>query len=164
MFSLIPWKKKNGGGQLDVWRDRAEEVYPLARFRNEFESLLDRFWNDWGALNRWDNGFMNGMTFRDNLEDMPNEYVFQAELPGFAQDEIDVNVSGNALMIRAEHKDEEQVKQGASYRHGVYQRSFTLPYGVDAAHIDARYHNGVLEVHLPKTEQAKGKRIPVNAM
>jgi HSP20 family protein len=162
MFSLIPWKKKNNnGGNVSVWQDRPDDFPPLARFRNEFESLLDRFWNDWDVLSRWEHGFP--MKFREDLEDKPNEYVFQAELPGFEPDEIDVKVSGQSLSVRAEHKQQDQGREGQSYRYGVYQRCFTLPQGVDESKIDARYHNGVLEVHLPKTEQAQGKRIPVHA-
>lgn len=160
MFSLVPWKKRNGGN-VKVWSDRGEDFYPMARFRNEFESLWDRFFNDWGrSMSRWDDDFSFGMP--GSLEDKPNEYVFQAELPGFEPDEIDVKVSGNTLSVRAEHKDEQQGKEGASYHYGSFQRYFTIPPGVDEEKIDARYHSGVLKLHLPKTEQAMGKRIPVN--
>jgi HSP20 family protein len=163
MFSLIPWKKRSSGGNVKVWRDREDEFYPMVRFRNEFESLWDRFWNDWSrGLSRWEDDFHVG--FDGGLQNKPNEYVFQAELPGFEPDEIDVKVSGNTLTVRAEHKDEEQGKDGGSYRCGSYQRYFTLPHGVDEQKIDARYHSGVLEVHLPRSEQAQGKRITVNAV
>ena len=43
----------------------------------------------------------------------------------------------------------------------TFRRHFTLPHGVNGQKIDARYRSGVLEVQLPKTEQAKGKRVPV---
>jgi HSP20 family molecular chaperone IbpA len=115
MFNMIPWKKKSNGGKVSVWRDQPE-YYPLSQFRNEFESLFDRFWNDWGALTRWEDDWRP--SFRDELEDNANDYVFHVELPGFDQDEIEVN---------------------------------------------ARYRNGVLEIRLPKTEQSRGKRIPVSA-
>jgi HSP20 family protein len=159
MFSLIPWKKRNQGGNVKVWRDREDEFYPMTRFRNEFESLWDRFVKDWS---RWEDNLPMG--FDGGLLDRPNEYLFQAELPGFEPDEIDVKVSGNTLCVRAEHKDETDDKEGATYRYGTYQRYFTLPSGVDQEKIEARYHSGVLEVHLPKNEKAQGKRIPVNAV
>jgi len=67
------------------------------------------------------------------------------------------------LEVKAEHKEETKGKESSSCRYGSFRRQFTLPHGVDEQKIDARYHNGVLEVHLPKTEEAKGKRIPVIA-
>ena len=90
--------------------------------------------------------------------------MFHADLPGFEPGDFDVKLSGNSLTVRAEHRhQQEDEKSGASYHYGSYSRTVTLPHGVDQDKIDARYHSGVLEVHLPKTEQARGKRIEVNA-
>ena len=160
MFSLIPWKKKHIGGRINVWQDRPSEFYPMTRFGSGFNSLLDQFWDD-GDMMPWGEQFER--TFRDGFEDKPNEYVFQAELPGFEPEAIDVKVSGNSLSVRAEHKDEAKGQEGEAYRYGMYQRSFALPADVDGANIEASYHNGLLKVRLPKMEQAKGKRITVNA-
>jgi HSP20 family protein len=159
MFNLIPWKKKSDG-KLGLWREDAQYA-PLAQFRSEFDSLMDRFWSDWGAMKGWGGDWRVG--FRDDWQDTPSEYVFHAELPGFEEDEIDVKVSGNSMSVHAEHKEENRGEESSSFRYGAYHRAFTLPYGVDEEKIDARYRNGILEVHLPKTEQAKGKRIPVIA-
>lgn len=87
-----------------------------------------------------------------------------AELPGFEPKDFDVKVSGNMLTVRGEHRHEEKEKGSSRARYGQFCRTFTLPYGVDEQKIDARYHSGVLEIHLPKTEQAQGKRIPVQAV
>ncbi len=172
MFNLIPWKKRNNGGAISVRRaepSREDTGYhPMARFRDEFDMLMNRFFEDrwfgsramqslpsWWDSTRfdWDLGW----------EDKENEFVFHAELPGFEPDDFEVKVSGNLLTVQAEHKDEKKEKNGgSSYRYGSFSRTFTLPHGVAEDKIDARYHSGVLEVHLPKTEQAKGKRIPVN--
>ena len=74
-----------------------------------------------------------------------------------------MNVSGNTLTIRAEHRDEHSKKGTHSYRYGKFSRTFTLPSGVNTDAINACYHSGVLHVELPKTEQGRGKRIPVRA-
>jgi HSP20 family protein len=158
MFNLIPWKKRSNGGNVSVRHDD-DISYPMSRLRSDFDALWKRFEEDWNrGLTSW--GGTGFGRWNSDLEDKENEYLFHAELPGFDADEIDVKVSGNTLTVRAEHKEEEQDK---GYRYGSFQRYFTLPHGVDEGQIDARYHNGVLEVHLPKTEQAKGKRIPVTA-
>jgi HSP20 family protein len=159
MFSLIPWKKSPSKA-LKVRPEREEEFFPLARMRDEFDALWSRFLGDWGrGLSPRDDGSRFGL--HGGLEDKENEYVLCAELPGLEPGDIEVKVSGNTLTVCAEHKEAKQDQEGAGYRYGSFHQHFTLPYGVDDQKIDARYRNGVLEVHLPKTEQAKGKRIPV---
>ena len=51
----------------------------------------------------------------------------------------------------------------SGYQYGRFHETFTLPQGVMSDQIDARYHNGVLELHLPKSEEAKAKRIAVKS-
>jgi len=171
MLNLIPWKKR--GNSIRV--RHSEPTRPenegdmIVRLRDDLDSLMRRFFEDrwlsdrffgnvpslWGDL-QWDRLWDSG------LEDKENEYVFRAEMPGFEPEDFDVKVSGNVVTVRAEHKDEKQEGNGGSaYRYGSYCRTFTIPQGVDEEKIDARYHSGVLELHLPKTGEARGKRIEV---
>ncbi|MHB8864868.1 MAG: Hsp20/alpha crystallin family protein [Pirellulaceae bacterium] len=96
-------------------------------------------------------------------KDHEKEYVVHAELPGFEPEDFEIKTSGNLLTVRAEHKETKEQDGGSSYRYGSFSRSFTLPEGVDCDNIDASYHSGVLNVRLPKTEQAQAKRIPVTS-
>jgi len=158
MFNLIPWKK-NPGGNVQVRPAREEEAFPLGRLRDEFDALWNRILGDWGhGLSLRDQAW--GFGLHSGLEDKETEYVFHVDLPGFEPGEIDVSVSGTTLTVKAEHQEEEH---GGGYRCGSFQQHFTLPRGIDDQRIDARYHAGVLEVHLPKTETARGKRISVQA-
>ena len=164
MFSLTPWKKRQsrlpvavGGGQLlDEWE-------PLAAFRQELDTLMEQFFgSQMGDLTRfssWEPGRLEKWDF--GLEDRDNEFVVEAELPGFEPDEIELKVSGNVLSVRAQHKEEESAEEGSSYRFGEYYRTVTLPQGIDAEKIDATYHSGVLEIHLPKSPELQGRRIEV---
>lgn len=151
MFGLTPWKKRSSAGDVGMWRDRPGNLHPLAELQHEFNALMDRFWRD---------DF--GLSLNGGLEDKDNEFLFHAEIPGFEPDEIDVNLSGNLLSVSAEHKHQEKGDKSESYSYGSFRRTFTLPQGVDREKIDAKYHSGVLEIHLPKTADAKSKRIPVN--
>ncbi len=161
MLNMIPWKK-NRSTDVAVRPEREDDFFPLARMRDEFDALWNRYLGDWGrGLSLPDEEF--GFGLRSGLEDKENESLFHVDLPGFEPGDIDLKVSGTTLTLRAEHKEEEQGNQGTGYRYGSFHQHFTLPYGVDEGSIDARYRNGVLEVHLPKTEQARGKRIPVQA-
>jgi len=155
---LIPWKKKQG--ELSVSK---EGEHPIARLRQEFDQLWDRFWDDWrsGRMSLWDEAGRFGS--RLYLDESEKEYVLRAELPGFDPDDFDVKVSGNVLTLRAEHKEEQKEENGGIRRYGRVYESFTLPQGVLSDQIDARYRNGVLEVHLPKSEDVQAKRIEVKS-
>jgi HSP20 family molecular chaperone IbpA len=92
-----------------------------------------------------------------NMDETDKEVVVRAEAPGFEPGEFDIDVRGDMLTIRAEHKEtEDQAKEGAARQWGSrrLERSFTLPVTVDPDKVEAHYRNGVLEVHLPRTEQA----------
>lgn len=172
--NLIPWKQHRG--QLAVHRDEPirqqdAENHPLAKIRQEFDSLLNRFFDEqWfgsrtssGLPSLWDDSNFH-WNWDLGWEDKGNEYIFNAELPGFEPEDFDVKVSGNVLTVHAEHKEQTTGgKNGNGYRYGSFTRTFTLPHGADDSKIDARYHSGVLELHLPKTEEVKSKRIEVKS-
>jgi len=155
MFSLIPWTRENFGtrGRAMVRGDDN----PFALLRREFDSFFDQFFSRWPTPLRWG--------WNLDMEDTGKEVIVRAEAPGFEVDEFDVQLRGDQLYIRAEHKDEakegESEERLASRRHGVYERWLTLPSGLDTDKVEARYHNGVLEIHLPKTPEAVGRKIPI---
>jgi HSP20 family protein len=152
MFSLVPWKRRDTNTSVMTRDD------PLFRFRRDFDELFDRLWRGWATP------FEAGPTYGWGLDvhDAGNEFVVRAEAPGFEANEFDVRVLGDVLTISAEHREEaKEGEQVAEQRWGTYQRSVTLPVGVDAEKVEARYRNGVLEIHLPKTPEAQGRRIEV---
>jgi len=89
-----------------------------------------------------------------------------AELPGFKEDEVQIQMEGNLLTMRGERKFEEE-KAGRNYHriersYGQFMRSFTLPNNVDRENIRAQFKNGLLEIELPKREDAKPKQIKIS--
>ncbi len=161
MFNLIPWKKKITAKSRELVPYQGR---PLAELRDQFDSLFDRF------LTRWAEPFEElglGRFWAADLEENDQEVVVKAEVPGFEPSELDVQVSGNVLTLKAEKKEERKSKGGNGHheeqRYRTFHRSVALPPGTNPDQIEARYKNGVLEVHVPKSEEAKGKRIPVKA-
>jgi HSP20 family protein len=152
MFNLVPWKKKLDEPAPPAVRD----WHPLARFRQEFDQLLGSSWRDWPdpgfQLSPW-----NGL----EVEDREDELVIRAEAPGFEPDEFDVQIAGNYLTLKAEHKEESTDDGRSSYRYGRFQRVVPLPTGIDPEKVEAKYHSGILTLRVPKTEAAKGRRIAV---
>jgi HSP20 family protein len=101
-----------------------------------------------------------------DIAESENGFRISADLPGLSKEDIKVSVEDGVLSISGEKKQEVEKKEKDRYYHfersyGRFCRSFTLPANVDSANIDARYNNGVLEVHLRKTEEAKPKAIEV---
>ncbi len=166
MFNLIPWKRKRAENESGMIA--RSERRPLAQLHDELDNLFDRFWREWPELDQpwkgWSaGGELSGRGWGCDVDDREDEIVVRAEAPGFEPDEFDVRVTSGHLVLEAEHKEESKEGNERRYQYGKLQRAFPLPTGVEEDKIEARYHNGVLEVTVPKGEQAKAKRITVQA-
>jgi len=93
--------------------------------------------------------------------------VVRTSIPGIKADEIDVSVTGDTLTIRAETKEEEEVKREnylrRERRYGSVCRSVTLPGGLETEKAEADYEDGVLTLTFPKAEEIKPKSIKVTS-
>jgi HSP20 family protein len=100
----------------------------------------------------------------DIVED-ENEYLIKAELPEVKKEEVKVTVQDDVLTISGERMFEKEEKGRKYHRmerdYGSFARSFTLPEDADGEKVAAEFKDGVLKVHLPKSEQAKPKSIEV---
>ena len=95
-----------------------------------------------------------------------DSYLIRAELPGMKKEDFNLEVKDGTLTLSGERKFEETVN-GAEYHRvervtGKFSRSFYLPQTVKHDGIKATYRDGILEVHVPKAEEAKPKQITVS--
>ncbi len=94
-----------------------------------------------------------------------NKFVVHADLPGVDAKDVDVSITGNMLTIKGERKTEEKAKKGDYIFHessyGSFERSMTLPEGVDLKKVHASYKNGVLELTMPVKSAALPRKIKV---
>jgi HSP20 family protein len=94
-----------------------------------------------------------------------DDIVVKAELPGIEKDNIEVNLTDHTLTIKGEKKKEEEIKEENYYRaersYGSFLRTLNLPKDVHVDKVKASFKNGILEVRMPKTEEAKAKEIKV---
>ena len=94
-----------------------------------------------------------------------DDIVVKAEIPGMDKNNIEVNLTDHMLTIKGEKKKEDEVKEENYYRtersYGSFIRTLELPKDVHADKVKATFKNGVLEVRMPKTEEAKAKEIKV---
>jgi len=96
-----------------------------------------------------------------------NEVVVKATLPGFKPEEVDISITGDTLTIKAEHKEEQEVKDEDYFykerRYGAFSRSVPIPVQVKSDKAEAIFENGILTLTLPKAEEVKPKQIKVKA-
>jgi HSP20 family protein len=160
MAGLIPWRRKKGeaggnGGVLAPLRD-----FPtlMRRMQSEFDELFDRFARGWPvSLEDFGRGWHWGL----DVEDKDDSVIIHAEAPGFEAGDFDLRVSGDRLILRASRKAETKEKEGEYCEECECYESMTLPPGIDKDKVEARYHNGVLTVTIPKTKEGRGKKIAV---
>jgi len=101
-----------------------------------------------------------------DIHETSDSIVLRADLPGMNKDDVKVVVHDSTLTLKGERKSEKKEEKANYYRMertcGSFYRSFSLPSMVDAGKIKAGYTNGVLEVVLPKVEEAKPKEIAID--
>jgi HSP20 family protein len=142
------------------WRGKSREMetrrsHPLERFRQEFDDLFDRMW--FGSFAPMELEFEQERLWDFDVRQDDKEIVVRAEMPGFDEKDLDVQFNNDVLTINAEKRQEE----GGERHFSRFARSVTLPAGVDATKAQATYRNGVLELHFPRPEGARGRRIPI---
>ena len=94
-----------------------------------------------------------------NISEDADKFEVQLAVPGIEKDKIQIDLDKKTLTISAEAKNEEKVKENnllrSEFNYTSFKRSFKLPNTIDEAKIEAAYENGILNVTLPKREEAK---------
>ncbi len=139
------------------------KMRPAAEASLTVDKNLKKFFENFNApdLGEWGIKPFGSSTFSprvDVTEDNENLYV-HAEVPGVDKNDIKINLVGDVLTIsgekRSEGKDEKKNYYRTERNYGSFTRSFTLPSEVVVDKISAEYKEGVLNITLPKTEEAK---------
>jgi HSP20 family protein len=137
----------------------------------EMEELQSRFGKFFGMTPaRAGNGGRESMTVTewapsvDIIEDN-KEWLVKADLPEVKKEDVKVTVENGVLTITGERKIEKEEKDKKYHRiersYGTFLRSFVLPDGADGSKVGADFKDGVLKVHLPKSEKATPKTVEV---
>jgi len=140
-------------------------MFELTRaFTNGRGDAFDRVWSDFALPALGFSPQAVRVPAADVIE-TAEEIVVEIDLPGHKQEELQIKVDGDVLTIEAERKAE-RAQKGESYQRserilGKYARSFTLPANVDSTRTEAKYEAGVLQIRLPKREEAKPRTIKV---
>ena len=129
-------------------------------FREDFDGLVSRFFHDEDA----DAGTLAWYTPRMNLAEADDHYELTVDLPGVKPEEVEVEYRNGELWISGERRQETEAKEKTFHRierrYGSFRRVIRLG-DVDPDRIQAKHHDGVLHIELPKAESACAKRIEV---
>jgi HSP20 family protein len=100
-----------------------------------------------------------------DISETDAEYLVKAEIPEVDKKDVKVTVQDGLLTIQGERTREKEEKGRKFHRversYGTFMRTFDIPDGVDEGKLKAEFKDGMLLVHLPKTEKAKTKAIEV---
>ncbi len=101
-----------------------------------------------------------------DIRETGEDFLITAELPGLGKQDVKVNYEDGVLSIRGEKKQEHEEKDANYHRversYGVFERSFRLPSRVAVEKIEAKFKDGVLNLTLPKAEEARPKQIQID--
>jgi HSP20 family protein len=161
MGKLIRRNEKNQPedlGQWDPLRGTLLRMDPLRMVREMFQ---DPFAATTGMLAE--------TMFRPSLDvtETNDAFVINADLPGIAEDDVDVSVMGNRLTVSG-RREAEDVQEGDRYvalerSYGSFSRSFVLPDSANLEQIQAALSNGVLRIKVPKRGEMQGRKISIQS-
>lgn len=123
-----------------------------------------------GDLNNWFDeveGALDRSAWHPKVDvfETADSFKLKADLPGVAKEDIKIDINNGTLSLKGEKKFEEKVEKENYLRversYGTFTRSFSLSENVNTENITANYKDGVLEITLPKKEEAKPKEITV---
>ena len=174
------------GGREQTGITRREQYAPTAwsgspfTFMRRFSEEMDRLFEDFGfggglfapSFGRGLSGFgeLGQSIWSPQVEVLEREgqLVVRADLPGLTKDDINIEVTDDALLIRGERKSEREENEEGYYRtersYGSFYRQIPLPEGASAENANATFRNGVLEITMPapkRAEQQQRRRLEI---
>ena len=142
---------------------------PAALFSDPF---FRRFFDDdifapANLVARWNEGLgENNWVPAVDVRETDEEFLFTAELPGLAKENVQITIEDKVLTISGERKlegkEENQNYHRIERSYGSFTRSFTLPHEVDQEKVTAKFGHGLLTVAVPKAEETKPRQIEIS--
>ncbi|MEL6321599.1 MAG: Hsp20/alpha crystallin family protein [Cyanobacteria bacterium J06626_14] len=136
----------------------SREIDTLQR---EMNRLFDDVFTDFPRRNG-----MAGFVPSAELSETADGYNLKLELPGLSKDELDIQVTAEAVSIAGERKSEAKTEENgvthSEFRYGSFKRVIPLPGRINNQNVVADYKDGILSLNLPKAEEEKNKVVKVN--
>ncbi len=155
-------------------REHASPIDAMRRMSDEMDHTFDRILSSWGFPplfgSRRQGGEQAVALWAPRIEvfQKDDQFVIRAELPGLKKDDVEVNITDDAVTIQGQRRDEHEHQEGGFYHtersYGSFYRSIPLPEGVIGDRADASFENGVLEIRIPSppAEVRRGRKVEIS--
>ena len=143
---------------------RWSPVAPAFQLRRDIDDLFGRFF---GQMTGDGGGAGESPSWTPAIEgsEEGGHWVIRVALPGVDPKDVDISLNQNELTIKGERKRAGDTKENGYFAreltYGSFERSFTMPEGVDASKVSARYSNGMLEVRVPKPVAEAPRKVAI---
>lgn len=163
----MPARSPFGWGEGDWWSTSPFQL--MRRMQEDMDRLFGSFLGQPGSTAGGTQG-LTGWSPSIDVYDTENEIVVKADVPGIEPEDLEVYCTEDAVVLRGETRREEERREGGGYRserrYGRFERQIPLPPGARPDDAKANFRNGVLELRIPKTEEARQRvrRIPIGGI
>jgi len=129
--------------------------------RTMFDNMFDQF------LNENDNPLKAAMDAAMDVAETEQAFEVKMDLPGVETENVDIQIDNNTLTVRGQRSEEKEEKDDKKQYHrverysGSFSRSIVLPYALNENETAAEFKNGVLRIVIPKSEDAKPRKIKI---
>lgn len=134
-------------------------------FRSPFDRLFNQAFNDFLQPIATEEVSNRRFLPAVDIRETPDALTLTAELPGLSREDVHITLENSVLTISGERKFEKDTKEENYHRiersYGTFSRSFTLPSNVRGEQVNAAFKDGVLTITLPKTDEAKPRKIEI---
>lgn len=165
-MNLIPWKNKNHPVSTERFSNNALEMSTL---RGEIDRVFDRFFRDFAGFgSAGSNTLSTGLwePFVD-VSESDKLVTVKVDIPGVEPKNIDVSLSGNALVVQGERREESERNNESYFQversFGSFRRVLELPRNVNLDTIQAEHKHGVLTITFEKDQGATARKIPISS-
>ncbi|MFT5207241.1 MAG: HSP20 family protein [Candidatus Omnitrophota bacterium] len=153
-MNLVPRKQT-----VSLW----DPFNELERFQKEMSGLYDTRLSNWPKVTLGNGNHVLALAV--DVADQKDRVVVKADIPGIDKKDLDINVTQDVLTIKGEKKEVKDTNEKGLVRseryYGSFQRTIELPAEVDSSKVTASYKDGVLEIMLPKKEEAQAKQAKI---
>jgi len=153
---LIPWRKQRQA-------ERTAGLPTREEFGDLFREMFEDFFRPWALTPRF--GRLFAVRPAVDVSETDTDYHVSVELPGMSKDEVQVTIDQGRLTISGEKKEEHKEERANLLRversYGSFTRTIPLPSSVNEEAVEAEFKDGLLTIKLPKTEEARGKKVEI---
>jgi HSP20 family protein len=140
--------------------------YTPGRTVSDLQREVDRIFDSFFSSGSPDGSRSAAWAPSMDLVETDTDFRLHLDVPGMTKEDLNISLQNNTLTVSGTRRDKSTDTDGNYVRversFGDFYRSFTLPKSVNPDEIEAAYDNGVLSIHIPKTEESKSRQIEIN--